>query len=564
MNGLDYKPIRSDIRYRSAVATAVVAGAFSAIVSAMLVWNYLNSDVTDPLDNREFTSLKAEQKSNPYDERLKERIRRVDLELRQEYFRRQAFGVRGGYLLTAGLAVLLISVGLAAGCRKSVPMPAPPSNQERAEVRSSVLSRWFVAAGGLVLLAGASIVAVIAPVEGFPVEKPAPQVALFPSAEETARNWPGFRGPGGAGISAYTNAPTKWNGKTGEGILWKTPVPLPGKNSPVVWGNRVFLTGATKDERQVYRFDADSGELLWKRDVINVPLSGATAPRVDAETGYAAPTMVADGRRVYAIFANGDLICFDFDGKRLWAMNLGLPDNTYGYAASLAMWGKTVLVQFDQRSVEQDKSEIIAMDCLTGREIWSKRRPVPDSWSSPIVINAAGRDQIITCGNPWVISYNPADGAELWRAGCLGGDVAPSPICAGGFVFAVNSGANLSAIRPDGAGDVTKTHIAWTAIDGLPDICSPVSDGKLLWLMETYGILTCYDVKTGKMVWEKDLDDSFNASPALAGERVYVVSTKGVTIIIEAAEKFKEIARSELGEKVYASPAFMEIGRAHV
>ncbi|MCD4699814.1 MAG: PQQ-binding-like beta-propeller repeat protein, partial [Phycisphaerae bacterium] len=281
------------------------------------------------------------------------------------------------------------------------------------------------------------------------------------------------------------------------------------------------------------------------------------------DTGYAAPTMVTDGLRVYAIFANGDLICFDFDGNRLWAKNPGLPDNTYGHATSLAMWRNLLLVKIDQREFERDKSKIIALDSLTGREVWSKRRPVPDSWSSPIVINAAGRDQIITCGNPWVISYNPADGAELWRARCLDGEVAPCPIYAGGFLFAVNTGADLSAIRPDGAGDVTKTHIAWKAIDGLPDICSPVSDGKLLWLVETYGILTCYDVKTGKTVGEKELDDDFNASPTLVGERVYLISIEGVTIIIEAAGKYKEIARNELGEKVYASPAFMD-GRIYI
>ena len=563
MNG-----IGADIRYRAAVVGAVVAGAFSAIVCAFLVWNYINSDIADPLDSEEFRTLKVAQKADPADEQLKDRIRRMDLELRREYFRRQALAVRGGYLLAGGLAVFLAAAGVAAGYRKSVPMPAPPGNQERAEVRSSALARWSVAVIGLAFLGGASVLAVLAPIEGFPlidahVEKPAPQVARFPSADEIAKNWPRFRGPGGRGISAYTNVPANWNGKTGEGILWKTPMPLPGKNSPVVWGNRIFLTGATKDKRQVYCFDADSGGLLWQRDVTNVPGSVAKPPKVSEDTGYAAPTAVADGQRVYAIFANGDLICFDFDGKRLWAMNLGLPENMYGHATSLTMWGRLLLVKFDQGRSGDEKSEIIALDALTGREVWSKSRPVPSSWSSPIVINAAGRDQLITCGNPWVISYNPADGTELWRAKCLDGDVAPCPIFAGEMVFAVNTGAVLAAIRPDGAGDVTKTHIAWTAEDGLPDISSPVSDGKLLWLMETYGTLTCYDAQTGKVIWENDLDMELNASPSLVGERVYLNSIDGVTIIIEAARKYKEITRCELGEKVYASPAFMD-GRIYI
>ncbi len=560
--------VGSDIRYRAAVATAVVAGAFSAIVCALLVWNYINSDVADPLDSEQFRVLKAQLKDNSGDEQLKDRIRRMDLELRREYFRRQALAVRGGYLLACGLAVFLVSAGIAAGCRKSVPMPAPPGNQERAEVRSSALARWAAAVIGAAFFGGASVLAIIAPTEGFPagdghIEKPTRQVARFPSAEEIAKNWPRFRGPGGLGISAYTNVPSNWNGKTEDGILWKTPVPLPGKNSPVVWGNRVFLTGATANARQVYCFDADSGKLLWQRDVTNVPGGVAKPPAVMEDTGYAAPTAVADGQKVYAIFANGDLVCFDFAGERLWALNLGLPDNMHGHSTSLAMWRSLLLVKFDQGRSGEGKSEIIALDGLIGREVWSKSRPVPDSWSSPIVISAAGKDQLITCGNPWVISYNPADGTELWRAKCLDGDVAPCPIYAGGMVFAVNTGSVVAAIRPDGSGDVTKTHVAWTAIDGLPDISSPLSNGKLLWLMETYGTLTCYDAQTGKVIWENDLDMEFNASPSLVGERVYLISTDGVTIIIEAGLKYKEIGRAELGEKVYASPAFTD-GRIYI
>ncbi len=556
--------------YRASVACAIVAGVFCVVVCVGLIQNYFHSDVSDPLDSEQFVALKAKLQTYPNDEQLKSKVRRMDLELREEYFRRQAFGVRGGWLLLGGIVVLLVSVGVAVGCRKTISGPAPPGDQERAEVRAGTFARWSVAAAGLAILGGATVLAFIVPIEGFPtavkdVEKPPPLVVRFGSAEEIGRNWPRFRGPGGLGISAYTNVPSKWNAKSGEGVLWKAPVPLAGKNSPVVWGNRIFLTGATMDKRQVYCFDADSGELLWQRDVANVPGSVAKAPRISEELGacYAAPTAVADGQRVYAIFANGDLICFDFDGERLWAMNLGLPDNMYGHSTSLTMWRNLLLVKFDQGREGEGKSELLALDALTGDDVWSKERPVPDSWSSPIVINAGGREQVITCGNPWVISYSPADGSELWRAKCLDGDVAPCPIYAGGMVFAVNTNAVVAAIRPDGSGDVTKTHIAWTAIDGLPDICSPVSDGKLLWLMETYGTLTCYDIQAGNMVWDRELDMEINASPSIVGERVYLISIDGVTIIIEADRKYKEIARSELGEKVYATPAFMD-GRIYI
>jgi len=386
------------------------------------------------------------------------------------------------------------------------------------------------------------------------------EASSFPSAEEIKQNWPRFRGAGGSGISAYTNVPASWNGKTRQGIIWKTRIPLPGQNSPVVWANRVFVTGADRDKREVYCFDAGSGKLLWQREV----RSNADPPDVTEETGYAAPTAATDGRRVYAIFATGDIACFDLSGKEVWTRSLGAPQNAYGHASSLALYKNLLLVLFDQGySVDDGKSALHALDCSTGQTAWTTTRPVPASWATPIVAQTPDGPQIITCGSPWVIAYDPDTGAELWRADCLGGDVAPSPVAANGVVFVCQEYANVAAIRTDGEGDVTQTHVVWKKQDGLPDTCSPLCNGELLFLVNNTGTVTCYDALSGKKVWEREFETEFNSSPSLVGDKVYLMDTQGVMYIFEAAREYREAGRAQLGEESNACPAFVD-GRVYI
>ena len=204
----------------------------------------------------------------------------------------------------------------------------------------------------------------------------------------------------------------------------------------------------------------------------------------------------------------------------------------------------------------EGKSRLLALNGQTGELVWqTEPRPVPNSWATPIVIQAAGREQIITCGNPWLIAYAPADGKELWRGQWLGGEVTPSPVFGAERVFAV-SDEKLLAIRPDGSGDVTKTHVAWHGEDGLPDISSPLCDGWRVYLLTSYGRLTCYGAADGKKLWEKELELGFKASPALAGDHLYLCDEKGTVVVVQAGDEFKELARSSLGEEVMASPAF--------
>ncbi len=545
--------------YQAALWSAVVAAVFSLIVVVLLVVNYLQIKVFDPVRAERLELLKLKILDHP-DDVLLLQIRKLDLKIRQDRIRRHNFSYKGSFLLIGGLAVFVISAKVAAAFKKKPPEPQALPDRQNEQVRQAIRARWTITVG-LAALGAAVLFFATRPVIDY--DQADAISSSYPSMEEVGKNWPRFRGPGGLGISASTNVPNNWNGSTGEGILWKSKVPLPGHNSPIVWGDRVFLSGADANVREVYCFDALSGNLLWHGNVPNLAPQGAEPVEPGEDTGFAAPTMVTDGRRVYAIFATGDIGCFDFYGRTVWARNLGPPDSAYGYASSLAMYRDLLLIQYDQGGVEDEKSKLIALNAFLGHTVWEKKRPVPNSWASPIVAEIGNQHQIITCGDPWVIAYNPANGAELWRAKCVGGDIAPSPIYAGGLIFAIEPYTKLVAIRPDGHGDVTKTHIAWSIEEAIPDICSPVSNDELIFLLTTDGLLSCCKVTDATLLWEEELEEDFRASPGLLGNRLYLLSEKGVMFIIEAGTEYKELARCELGERCHASPAFAD-GRIYI
>jgi outer membrane protein assembly factor BamB len=380
----------------------------------------------------------------------------------------------------------------------------------------------------------------------------------LPSAEEYRANWPRFRGPDGGGVCAKCDVPLNCDIKTGANIAWSAAVPAAGFSSPVVWGDRVFLSGGSETKREVMCFDLQLGKLLWQSAVPKTAGGPDESPEVPDQCGMAAATVATDGLRVYAIFSNGDLGAFNFDGSVAWAKHLATPKNQYGHATSLLTWRDRVIVQFDQGDADDNLSKLYAFDGATGAVVWEKPRPVGASWATPITFDAAGKSQLITLAVPWVISYSVNDGAELWRADCLDGEVTPSPVFAGGTLFIVSPSNKLQTIRPDGSGDVTKTHLGWAVEDGIPDVTSPVSNGELAFLVTSSGMLTCYDAKNGRKQWEHDFEEECNASPSIVAERLYLITNKGTLVVVEAAREFNELARSSLGEKVFASPAFAQ------
>jgi len=377
---------------------------------------------------------------------------------------------------------------------------------------------------------------------------------------EYARNWPRFRGPGGLGHAPAGEYPSAWDGESGQSIAWKVRVPLPGNGSPIVWNDRVFLAAGDADTRQVCAYDVKTGKLLWARSVVSDLSADDEAPEVMEDTGYAAPTMATDGQRVFASFANGDVAAFDTAGNELWVRAMGPLENQYGHAASLVVYDKTLIVQLDQGEAEEELSALVALDVRDRKRVWETARPVANSWTTPIIIRVGATDQIITAANPWVIAYEAGTGKEIWRANVLGGDVAASPIYAGGMVVVGNDGSELVAIRPDGQGDVTETHVVWRAIGSLPDTASPVSDGTLVYVITSFGYMTAFRLQDGKVAWEHQVEGEgvFYASPVLVGDRVFLLGGDGVMHILAAGSEFREIATPSIGEPAFATPAFVD------
>ncbi len=560
----------SDSRvYRASSASAVIAGAFCLTVLAAMVVDQVRISRLDPLNAPELLAMRKKLTAEPNNEPLKKDIRNTDQRVRQQFAAWQARIETGRYLLLVGIAVLLTAGGLAVAARKrpSLPPMAGILPTEVARVGGGAAKGlWFM--GALVaLLAVAAFVSV--QMSGGPAWLTKPQASAngaptenLPGEQELARNWPMFRGPGGLGVSTAKNVPTQWDGKTGEGILWKTPVPLPGGSSPIVWGNRVFVTGATKDARGVFCFDAAGGKVLWQRAV--GPKSPPSDESVANFAGFAAPTPATDGLRVYAMFSNGDIAAFDLAGKQLWARNLGNADSSYGISSSLTAWRGRVIVQYDQGAADDKKSSLIAIDGATGQNAWVVSRPVDASWTSPILIDAVQQKQLVTSANPLTIAYDPADGSELWRAqSALGKDVATSPAFTGNVVMvaskAQGSDARCVGISPGGPAGPAG-HIVWNAQNVAADVPSPLGIAGDFLVVHSNGDVVCCDSAKGKEVWTQKVEGlgEIYCSPVLAEGRVYIFDRQGNCAILKATREFTRVGTCLLGEPCDTTPAFLD------
>jgi len=555
---------------------AWVAGVFSVLIGLTMMLGRLSIRAEDPLKSPQLKEYKEKLRLNPADEQIKRHIRQLDLQLRQRYFRQLSRTGTGVYLLLGGVIVFVLAVKQGALCQRQLPMPKSKAELAEQSARSVARARWSVAASGAsigVLLYALSLgLNNTLPKRMAEVERlfgaghaadagefqPTDQAPASDAAspQELQQNWPRFRGSDGGGISAVTNVPAAWDTKTGAGIVWKVASPASGFGSPIVWGDRVYLSGSEGQKCEVLCLDGKTGQTLWRQPVTGAPGASGQPAEVPESTGSAAPTMATDGRRVYAFFANGDCAAFTLEGQPVWSKGFGALQNPYGHAISLATWRDRLIVQLDQGDTEDNKSKLCALDGRTGQVVWQSPRKVGASWASPIVIEAAGKAQVITLALPWVIAYAAVDGAELWRAECLNGEITPSPVFAGGLLLVASPSEKLMAIRPDGQGDVTKTHMVWASEDNVPDVTSPLSNGELAFMLTTSGMLTCLDAKDGKKQWDHDFEMEFHASPSLAGDRLYLFSQKGTALVITAARQFKESFRTEMGDAFHASPAF--------
>jgi outer membrane protein assembly factor BamB len=282
--------------------------------------------------------------------------------------------------------------------------------------------------------------------------------------------------------------------------------------------------------------------------------SPTAIPKVTEDAGLSAPSVATDGTRVYAIFANGDIAAFTFSGNLVWGKSLGIPDNHYGYANSPIVWNNKVFIQFDSNK----GGRVLALNSKTGEIVWDTQRNVKISWASPILADINGKMQLILSADPLVAGYDPESGKELWSIDCIFGEVGSSPAFWDGLVYVANEDARLAAVKPG-----PSPSIVWENDEYLPEAPSLVASNGLLILATNYGVLVCYDAKTGAKYWEQEFSQGFYSSPVIADNKIYVTDMGGKTHILKLSKTADLIGESQVPERIYATPAFSD-GRIYI
>lgn len=568
-----------------AKAVAWVSGVFSLVACISLMVNQIQIMQVDPLNDKTLKALKAQIPKDLNNQQLRESVRNLSLMTRRSFFTNQTMMRATGLMLLFGVAIFLASMKTYMELRLRLPVPQGQAPREGGSAERAS-HRWAVGAGAGVIVVLTLFLVFISPPDFdlMTVEKPAEETATAsaaeakpdpkpadpkpaptetkaapapdskgpatPAAAASASSWPSFRGPLGQGIAPHQNAPLTW---TPETVAWKKPIPKVGTNSPVVWGDKVFVAGGDDQSRDIFAYDAKGGDLLW---TAATKLVSGTLPKPFEGTGYCPATLATDGDRVYGVFITGDVVAFGMDGKKAWGRNLGAFKNSYGHASSLITLGGKLLVQFDH----EGGGKLIAMNGKDGKTVWEQAREVQTSWASPILITVEGKTQIVVCGHPLLSGHDPETGKILWKVAWVEkGEVAPSPAFAAGRLFVGTSGIPLTAFQP-GASEAKKL---WEYEGELPDISSPVATEKYVLMAASGGTVTCLDAATGKMLWIQDFEDGFNSSPVVVGDRAYLTDKQGKTVVIKLGAKYESLGISSLGEPCGSTPAIPE-GRIYL
>ncbi|MCL2220013.1 MAG: PQQ-binding-like beta-propeller repeat protein [Chitinispirillia bacterium] len=529
--------IMKGLQWTSGTAAVVIG----ILLAATLVQMHIHAPVTDS-DYSAFTQLIDR---NPSDQNLREEVRALDMLARRAYFT-SLYQIRFGtiiFFIAAAIFLIMWNIRITL-----FPAPPAPPGEKVSCWKRQTQSAKTVALTSAAIVAAAAL---------FGINHKYQLTSTFTAkrgaivdSDKFSQWWMNFRGPGGTGIAVYANAPVRFDGETMAGIKWKTETPLEGFSSPVVYNNKVFLTGGSKDIRQVYCFDVNDGALLWARDV---KISNQPAPKVDKETGYAAPTAACDGKNVYAIFATGELAAFTLAGKQVWARFLGIPDNHYGHSSSLITANGLLYVQLD----EYDNGKLLALDTKTGKTVWEATRTVL-SWASPILINTGVRRELILVDNEYASSYDPASGKMLWNKDCLYGEVGPSAAFANGMVFTANEYASATGIDVVNTDEEGKPAVRWSWRGDLPNTASPAAIDSLLFLATATGIVSCINTNSGETLWTHIFDRGFYSSPIISGGSVLLFDRNGLMHAFAAAAEFELITSSAIGEPVMTTPAVLD------
>jgi outer membrane protein assembly factor BamB len=376
--------------------------------------------------------------------------------------------------------------------------------------------------------------------------------ALAPAA--MAEDWPQFRGPTGQGHSTERGLPLEWSET--RNVLWKTAVPGSGWSSPVVSGGRIWVTTAVAEPRglslRALAFDAATG-----REVVNVEVFRLGRPGpINPKNSRASPTPVLDGDRVYVHFGADGTAALTTAGEILWRARLSY-DSQHGSGGSPALYRDLLIVNCDGNGGE---AFVAALDTRTGKIRWktSRRSPADQAYSTPLVIRAGERDEVVSVGAFRAAAYDAGTGKEIWRVEYGDGfSNVPRPVYGHGLVYIATGfqQPSLLAVRADGAGDVTRTHVAWTLRRAAPYTPSPILVGDELYVVSDMGIASCVDAATGALRWQQRLGGNYSASPVYADGRIYFLSEEGIATVIAVGTTFRLLAANQLDGATLASMA---------
>jgi len=408
---------------------------------------------------------------------------------------------------------------------------------------------------------------------------------------DNSSQWPQFRGFEGRGILDHAGIPETWNVKTGENILWKTPIPGLAHSSPVIWNDMVFVTSAVStantdslkiglygdidmaDDQSVHQFkvfciDRKSGRIIWDR----IAFEGIPKERRHTKSTYANPTPATDGKHLIVSFGSHGLYCYDFRGNLLWNKDLGSlatgPYNEigveWGYSSSPVIYNSRVVVQCDLLK----NSFLTTLDVASGNEIWRINRDAISSWGSPAICEGKEKTLIVVNAYPFIIAYDLADGKEIWKIGNVGDAPAPTAVVANDLVYINNAHGKFSpiyAIRTDATGDLTLTgdltssaSVAWSFKRGGAYMASPLVYNKYLYNMQINGLLTCIDALTGVVVFKKELGKAFSASGIASDDKLFFPAETGEIYVLQVGPEYKVLAENNMEDVCMASPALAE------
>jgi len=412
-------------------------------------------------------------------------------------------------------------------------------------------------------------------------------IAALRPPDVNDHQWPQFRGPQALGV-ADVRGPLSWS--TTENVVWKTPIPGSGWSSPIVWKDRIFLTSAISaaDEEapkkglyfggerktssaehrwMVYAIDWKTGHIAWEREASR----GVPNSSHHVKNTYASETPVTDGERIYAYFGNVGIFCYDFSGKLLWKQSWGSFKTRFGWgtAASPVVYKDRVIVVVDN----DEQSFIVALDKMTGRQLWRVERDEGTNWATPFIWESGSRVEIVTSGTRKTRSYN-LDGKLLWELGGMSSIAIPTPFSSLGLLYLASGYVGdqkrpVFAVRAGASGDITlkegeqsNQFVAWSLPQGGPYNPSPLVYGNYYYTLLDRGFFTCHDARTGKEVYGKQRIDpaagAFTASPWAYQDKIFCLSEDGDTYVIQAGSEYKLVGKNSLDEMCMATPAIAQ------